>query len=198
MIYSVLKWLKQNQPDQTEQEDQTQNNQNFQEETIVEAKEIKATLEPIFTQIEIDQAKQQILLKAIFNLILDIENETRLKILYEYEQHYLELIQKYKDEIKFANSIQEDLRRERTQFFTYGLREVCETLKNSGIDNSVASQWIQELVASYTKSLDVSSDLANHQVINTIGKLKEETKQEIKTAQKPKHTTENKSKVDDE
>lgn len=192
MTYSVLKWLKNN------QQEQTQPNQNFKEETTMDFKEIQTTLEPTFNQLELDQAKRQVLLKAISSLIQAIENENRLQILYEYEQHYLELMQKYKDEIKFANSIQEDLRRERSQFFTYGLREVCETLKNSGIDNSVASKWIQELVESYTKSLDVSSDLANHQVINTIGKLKEETKQELKTVQKPKTSAENKSKVDNE
>jgi phosphoserine phosphatase len=90
--------------------------------------------------------------------------------------------------IKFANSIQEDLRRERSQFFTYGLREVCETLKNSGVDDHIASAWIQELVKSYTKSLDVSSELATNQVVNTIGELKNEAKKELKKVTQVKTT----------
>jgi hypothetical protein len=154
-----------------------------QEQINMEMKEIEEELLFAFKQIEIEPQKQQILIKAIYNLIIDIENTSKLSILYEYEKHYLELIQKHKEEIKFANSIQEDLRRERSQFFTYGLREVCETLKNSGVDNAIASEWIQELVKSYTRSLDVSSDLATNRVVDIIGELKKKTKEEIKNSQ---------------
>ena len=48
----------------------------------------------------------------------------KLELLYEYEKHYLELIKGYKEEIKFASALQEDLRRERSQFFTQTLKEV--------------------------------------------------------------------------
>ncbi|UOO13159.1 MULTISPECIES: hypothetical protein [unclassified Synechocystis] len=152
----------------------------------MEIKKIEERLNACIEKIELDSNKKQILLKEIYNLITEIENDNRLSILYEYEKHYLELLQQHKDEIKFANSIQEDLRRERSQFFTYGLREVCETLKNSGVDADIASAWIQELVKSYTKSLDVSSELAANQVIDTIGILKSEAKKELKKSTQAK------------
>ena len=118
------------------------------------------------------------------NLVNTIINEERskneLQILFEYEKHYLELIKEYKEEIKFSASLQEDLRRERSQFFTQILREVSETLKNADVDSSVASQWIQDLVDSYTKSIDLSSDLAKTHVIDIIGKIKESAKAEVK------------------
>lgn len=42
----------------------------------------------------------------------------KLELLYEYEKQYLGLMKDYKEEIKFATALQEDLRRERSQFFT--------------------------------------------------------------------------------
>lgn len=114
----------------------------------------------------------------------------RLGILYEYEKHYLDLIKEYKEEIKFSASLQEDLRRERSQFFTQVLREVSETLKNTSVDDKIASQWIQELVDSYTKSIELSSDLAKTHVVEIIGELKERAKEEVKSATLEKEKTE--------
>ena len=111
-----------------------------------------------------------------------LETKAKLELLYQYEKHYLELIKEYKEEIKFAASLQEDLRRERSQFFTQTLREVVQTLQVQEIDKKVASQWIEELVASYTKSIDLSSDLAKTHVVQVLGIFKEEAKQEVSKA----------------
>ena len=92
------------------------------------------------------------------------------------------MIKDYKEEIKFASSLQEDLRRERSQFFTQTLREVVQTLQAQEIDKKVASQWIEELVASYTKSIDLSSDLAKTHVVQVLSIFKEEAKQEVSKA----------------
>ncbi len=111
-----------------------------------------------------------------------LETKSKLDLLYQYEKHYLELIKEYKEEIKFAASLQEDLRRERSQFFTQTLREVVQTLQVQEIDKKVASQWIEDLVASYTKSIDLSSDLAKTHVVQVLGIFKEEAKQEVSKA----------------
>jgi len=110
------------------------------------------------------------------------ETKSKLDLLYQYEKHYLEMIKDYKEEIKFASSLQEDLRRERSQFFTQTLREVVQTLQAQEIDKKVASQWIEDLVASYTKSIDLSSDLAKTHVVQVLGIFKEEAKQEVSKA----------------
>lgn len=110
------------------------------------------------------------------------ETKSKLALLYEYEKHYLELIKTYKEEIKFAASLQEDLRRERSQFFTQTLREVTQTLQTQEVDKKVASQWIEELVASYTKSIDLSSDLAKTHVVQVLNIFKEEAKREVSKA----------------
>lgn len=78
--------------------------------------------------------------------------------------------------------MQEDLRRERSQFFTQTLREVVQTLQVQEIDKTVASRWIEELVSSYTKSIDLSSDLAKTHVVQVLSLFKEEAKREVSKA----------------
>jgi hypothetical protein len=107
------------------------------------------------------------------------ETKSKLELLYQYEKHYLGLIKEYKEEIKFANTLQEDLRRERSQFFTQTLKDVIQTMKTAEVDKTVSAQWIQELVANYTKSIDLSSDLAKTHVIEIINTLSTEAKQEV-------------------
>lgn len=110
------------------------------------------------------------------------ETKSKLELLYQYEKHYLELIKEYKEEIKFANALQEDLRRERSQFFTQTLKDVVQTMKTAEVDKAVSALWIEELVASYTKSIDLSSDLAKTHVIHILGILNSEAKNEAATA----------------
>jgi hypothetical protein len=110
------------------------------------------------------------------------DTKAKLELLFQYEKHYLEMIKTYKEEIKFAASLQEDLRRERSQFFTQTLREVVQTLQSQEIDKKVSAQWIEDLVASYTKSIDLSSDLAKTHVVQVLNIFKEEAKQEVSKA----------------
>ena len=111
-----------------------------------------------------------------------LRTKSKLDLIYYYEKHYLELMKEYKEEIKFASALQEDLRRERSQFFTQTLREVIQTLESQEIDKKVTSQWIEDLVSSYTESLDLSGDLAKTQVINIFNLFKETAKEEASKA----------------
>lgn len=110
------------------------------------------------------------------------ETKSKLELLYQYEKHYLELVKSYKEEIKFANTLQEDLRRERSQFFTQTLKEVIQTMKGAEIEKNISAKWIQDLVESYTKSIDLSSDLAKTHVIEILSILTAETKREASDA----------------
>ncbi|ENY7750524.1 nickel transporter [Klebsiella pneumoniae] len=102
--------------------------------------------------------------------------KTKLSVLYEFEKNYLQLIAEYKEEIKFASSLQEDLRKERAKFFSETLKEVHQTLNESQVDNEVASKWIKELVGSYTKSLDLSGGLVEEHTLDTIACIRAEAK----------------------
>lgn len=111
------------------------------------------------------------------------ETKSKLELLYQYEKHYLELIKEYKDEIKFANNLQEDLRRERSQFFAQTLKDITQTMKEVAVNKTVSDQWIQELVDSYTKSIDLSSELAKTRVTEMLNTLTAEAKREREDAQ---------------
>lgn len=145
--------------------------------------EISKIINNILKDVEMDKDAKALLIK---NLELSVGEKvyleslkSKLDILYNYEKNYLELIKEFKEEIKFASSIQEDLRKERAKFFAETLKEIQSTLKDSQVDNEVASMWIKELVSSYTKSLDLSGGLIEEHTLDTIGKLRKESKQEV-------------------
>ena len=154
-------------------------------EKIMTKESFEKNLSDLLNQVEIDGRAKGDVQKTIGlwldQLVSEEDLKNKLEILFEYEKHYLELIKEYKEEIKFSASLQEDLRRERSQFFTQILREVSETLKNADVDSKVASQWTQDLVDSYTKSIELSSDLAKTHAIDVIGKLRESTKAEVQS-----------------
>lgn len=102
--------------------------------------------------------------------------KAKLSVLFEYEKNYLELVKEFKEEIKFASGIQEDLRKERAKFFSETLKEVSSTLTESQVENKVASQWLKELVDSYTKSLDLSGGLIEEHTLDMIGTIRDKAK----------------------
>lgn len=157
-----------------------------QPETKNKIEELKSDLLEMVSRLEIDNGTKEVFLQSIF---LKIENsiglatlQEKLSILYEYEKNYLELIKNYKEEIKFATSLQEELRKERTKFFAESLKEVSETLSASQVDANVASVWIKELVASYTRSLDLSTSLIEENTLNTVSEIKQEARKEAQNA----------------
>ena len=133
-------------------------------------------LRDFFSKVDMDENAKTAIIQS---LALKVESaisfnklREKLGILYEYEKNYLELVKTYKEEIKFAATLQEDLRKERTKFFSESLRDVSSTLQESQVESNVASVWIKELVDSYTKSLDLSSGLIEEHTIDMIGEIR--------------------------
>lgn len=149
--------------------------------------EISKVIDYVLKNVEMDGNTKKLLTENL-NIKINEKVElyslkTKLEILYNYEKNYLELVKEFKEEIKFASSIQEDLRKERAKFFAETLKEVQSTLKDSQVDDTVASKWVEELVNSYTKSLDLSSGLVEEHTLETIGKLREDAKKSAKQAE---------------
>lgn len=103
--------------------------------------------------------------------------KNKLDLLFEYEKHYLSLIKEYKEEIKFASSLQEDLRKERANFFSATLREVYATLQATKVGPEMETLWLERLVSSYTESLDLSVELVKVNTLNRVSELKEDSKE---------------------
>jgi hypothetical protein len=166
----------------------TPKHHNFHQQNIkdnlVNQSDLQKILDDVFSTSEIDSNAKAALIKTITLRVgqyTDLTNlKAKLAVLYEYEKNYLELIKTYKEEIKFAGSLQEDLRKERAKFFSETLKEVSSALESSQVDTNVASIWLKELVDSYTKSLDLSSGLIEENTLDMIGKIRREAKSEAK------------------
>lgn len=150
------------------------------------ANEFSKVLDNCFSDIEMDATAKESIKKSIlinFNeYVATSKIKERLSILFEYEKNYLGLIKEYKEEIKFVGTLQEDLRKERAKFFSDTLREVSSAMKESQVPSEVASKWIEELVNSYTKSLDVSSGLVEEHTFDTIGNIRNQAKESVVAA----------------
>ena len=177
--------LTQHTPKETEKKDSffSINKSNKQGNEMTNHSEYSKIVDDCFEKLDADKAIKDSIKKT---LILNFNDHVstsklkeRLQLLFEYEKNYLSLIKDFKEEIKFVGSLQEDLRKERAKFFSDTLQEVSSALKDSQVGSDVASQWIQELVNSYTKSLDVSSSLIEEHTFDTIGDIRRQAKNEI-------------------
>jgi hypothetical protein len=143
-------------------------------------KELQTLIIQCLTEHNVDAAVKVKLATSIIACISGpsklADMKARLAILFEYEKNYLQLVKEFKEEIKFAGSIQEDLRKERAKFFSDTLKEVSATLKESQVDSGIAAVWLKDLVGSYTKSLDLSSGLIEEQAIDMIGKIRDDAR----------------------
>ena len=54
---------------------------------------------------------------SMFDDVLPDKQEPSVQVLYEYEQHYMDLIRQYKSEIKFIEDMLKDYREEQINFF---------------------------------------------------------------------------------
>lgn len=149
------------------------------------AADFTRVVDECFENLQIEKPIKDVIKKTLmlnFNEQISTSRlKDRLQILFEYERNYLSLIKEFKEEIKFVGSLQEDLRKERAKFFSDTLQDVSAALKDSQVSNEVANQWIQELVNSYTKSLDVSSGLIEEHTFDAIGEIRRQAKNQLKT-----------------
>lgn len=147
---------------------------------IGESQKLIDVLKSALSEVEMDSKIKDELINSINSKVFDAVSlyslQEKLRLLYEYEKYYLDLLKEYKEEIKFAATLQEDLRKERANFFAESLKEVSSTLANAQIDSNVASVWIKELVECYTKSLDLSQGLVEESTLDMIGQIRQKAK----------------------
>lgn len=137
----------------------------------------------------LDEQKKS--LKVALHEYTNQENlKNTLSILYEFGQKNLELIKNHTDEIKFATSVQQEIRKERAQFFSQTLKEVSVTLREAQVDDKIASKWLIELVKCYTESLGQSSSLVQDYTIDLVGVIRHESETKIKKESSQKQSDE--------
>lgn len=104
----------------------------------------------------------------------------KLDIYFEFEKNYLDLIREYKEEIKFSNSIQEDLRKERTKFFSDTIGKVSNTLEST-LEPDMTYYWVKELVKCVCESFEMSKELTDDNSFNILSNLKMDATRQLNT-----------------
>ncbi len=137
---------------------------------------LEQTVKHTLSNYELDEAIKTDLVDDLSTVVEGITLQeglrTNLEILHEYEEKYLKLIREHKEEIRFALALQEGVRYERSQFFTKILGEAAKTLDDAGIEGEVKLALLDQLIKSYTHSLDTSSKLTETKVINTQNEIR--------------------------
>lgn len=107
----------------------------------------------ILEKIKEEENRESVLAKKTSELVEQKEQKKR-----EYVSQ-IELVEKYKNTLLFLESVQEEIRKEREQFYNEKIKLVTVNLKETGLDSVITTKWIEDLVSNYSKSLDISNEI---------------------------------------
>lgn len=99
--------------------------------------------------------------------------EPTIQALYEYEKHYLEMLKKYSDEIKFIQDMLSDFRAEQTKFYEQVLPNIIDKLNSDeGIDAEMKRTWLNRLSTNMERSFNLSESLINDYAVKNLEEFK--------------------------
>ena len=148
--------------------------------------EFLKTIDECLTSAQLDSNAKSAIMKTITLNFQDFTATSRLQqrldILYQHEKNYLSLVKEFKEEIKFVDSMQGDLRKERARFFSDTLKEVTAALKDAQVAPDVSGTWLEDLVSTYTQSLDLSAGLIEEHTADTIVQIRKKAQESVRAA----------------
>lgn len=96
-----------------------------------------------------------------------------IQVLYEYEKHYLEMVRKYSQEIKFIEDMLSDFRREQETFYSNTLPDIINKLnQEGGVDKEMKKVWLNRLTTNIERSFTLSETLINDYATKNIDEFK--------------------------
>lgn len=116
-----------------------------------------------------------------FNDISQKRKNPTIQILFEYEKHYLEMLKKYGNEIKFIQDMLSSFRKEQEDFYSTILPNIIEKLRqDDGIDVEMKNIWLSRLTANIERSFNLSENLINDYAIKNLDEFKAEVDEKIR------------------
>lgn len=101
------------------------------------------------------------------------KKEESLQALFDYEQHYMELVKKHSPEITMIATMLEDLRKEQTEFYMHTLSEIKEKLKQDpAISNEMRELWLNRLMDNMNRSFELSEKLLTNYMTKKVEEFK--------------------------
>lgn len=97
-----------------------------------------------------------------------------------YEEAYMRLLRRYKDDIDAIESMMRELRDERQKFYTEKFPAIRRELENDDVAPEIRSQWIAEIQANIEKSFHISEMLIEHYITKNLDDFKRELEHSLR------------------
>lgn len=97
-----------------------------------------------------------------------------------YEESYMKLLKRYKDEIDHIEMLMKELREERTDFYLNKLPAIRKELENDDVSIENQSKWIEEVQANVERSFKISEQLIDHYVTKNLDEFKQALQQNLR------------------
>lgn len=115
-----------------------------------------------------------------FNDIPQKKKEPTIQVLYEYEKHYLEMIKRYSEEIKFIQDMLAGFRQEQETFYSEILPNIIEKLNSDeGIDDEMKRIWLNRLTTNIERSFNLSETLINDYATKSLDEFKQAVNEKL-------------------
>ncbi len=105
---------------------------------------------------------------------------SKAETLISYEETYMKLLKRYKDDIDAIENMMRELREERRIFYSEHFPAIRRELENDDVSPEIRSQWLAEIQADMEKSFHISECLIEHYVTKNLDEFKHELEQSLK------------------
>lgn len=90
-----------------------------------------------------------------------------------YEEHYMKLLRRYKDEIDHIEMMMKELREERTDFYLNKLPLIRQELEKDDVSSANSAEWIEQVQENIERSFRISEQLIDHYVTKNLDEFKQ-------------------------
>lgn len=102
-----------------------------------------------------------------------------IQTLYEYEKHYMKLVEEYKDEISFIENMLSDYRQEQVKFFKEDIPAIHKKFQEEHVDENMEDIWLKRLADNMERSFSISEKLITNYSTKKIEEFKEAVNEKL-------------------
>lgn len=115
----------------------------------------------------------------VFNRLSVKQSIPKADDLIAYYKFYMELCEKYHDEIEYAYKLQRELREERVDFFENKIKLIRQNLADEAISQETIDDWTKKLKEDYERSLDLSETFVRNFLVKKHDEFKKELENQL-------------------
>ena len=112
-----------------------------------------------------------------FQRVKNSDQNMTVDSLIAYEEAYMKLLKKYKDEIAGIEEMMEQVRREREDFYLRKMPEIKAAMEKDEVSPETQKQWLTELQENMERSLQISESLIQHYVTENLEEFSKKIKE---------------------